>query len=123
MQYYQHNKYDYTYTEYVKNLLDAEIKEFSELRDYYNVKRSGREVLVKSNLFTMASNAFFERVSRHYGNSKKKIYSLSRIYLKEQLGEDYKRIVGILFEFGEEVLDQMLPPILLTFYLANFFSI
>ena len=27
MQYYQHNKYDYTYTEYVKNLLDAEIKE------------------------------------------------------------------------------------------------
>ena len=51
MQYYQHNKYDYTYTEYVKNLLDAEIKEFSELRDYYNVKRTQRQVLIKSNLF------------------------------------------------------------------------
>ena len=102
MQYYQHNKYDYTYTEYVKNLLDAEIKEFSELRDYYNVKRTQRQVLIKSNLFTMASNAFFERVSRHYGNNKKKIYSLTRIYLKEQLGQDYKKIVGILFDFRDE---------------------
>ena len=109
MQYYQHNKYDYTYTEYVKNLLDAEIKEFSELRDYYNVKRTQRQVLIKSNLFTMASNAFFERVSRHYGNNKKKIYSLTRIYLKEQLGQDYKKIVGILFDFRDEYKFIALP--------------
>ena len=58
MQYYENVKYDWTYTEYVKELLDKEISGFNELTDYHKVKKTGRVVLKKSNLFTMASNVF-----------------------------------------------------------------
>ena len=44
MQYYDNIKYDWTYTEYVKELLDKEITGFKELTDYYKVKKTGRVV-------------------------------------------------------------------------------
>ena len=102
MQYYSNNKYDWTYTEFVKKLLDNEIVGFTQLTDYHKVKRTGRVVLVKSNLFTMASNAFFERVSRHFNKSDRKLYSLTKEHLVKQLGENYLQIVRVMFDVSDD---------------------
>ena len=62
--------YDYTYTEKAKRLLEEKYKGFEALTDYYVVKKTGRIVNQKSNLFTMASNAYFERIGRHWDDTK-----------------------------------------------------
>ena len=98
MQYYDNIKYDWTYTEYVKKLLDKEIDGFKELTDYYKVKKTGRIVLKKSNLFTMASNAYFERISRHYDAKGEYEFSYTREHLVRQLGEKYLQIHPIMFD-------------------------
>ena len=101
MQYYENVKYDWTYTEYVKELLDKEISGFNELTDYHKVKKTGRVVLKKSNLFTMASNAYFERISRHYNKNTEPRFSFTRTHLVKQLGEKYLDIIVIMFDIGE----------------------
>jgi len=98
MQYYDNIKYDWTYTEYVKELLDKEITGFKELTDYYKVKKTGRVVLKKSNLFTMASNAYFERISRHYDAKGEYEFSYTREHLVRQLGEKYLQVHPIMFD-------------------------
>ena len=65
MLYHKDTKYDFTYTEKVKALLDENITDFRDLTDFYKVKKTGRVITVKSNLFTMASNAIFKRVQQH----------------------------------------------------------
>jgi|TARA_Y100000296_G_scaffold83506_1_gene114512 hypothetical protein len=100
MLYYDRDKYDFTYTEYVKGLLDTEIKEFSELTDYYRVKKTGRQVNVKSNLYTMASNHYWMRVRAHSKDDR--ATALPAKWLLEQLSHDYRRIIRILFNVSDE---------------------
>ena len=92
--------YDYTYTEKAKRLLEEKYKGFEALTDYYVVKKTGRIVNQKSNLFTMASNAYFERIGRHWDDTKS--YSYPKIFLEKDLGRNYAVIIRILFDVSTE---------------------
>jgi hypothetical protein len=100
MLYHKDTKYDFTYTEKVKALLDENITDFRDLTDFYKVKKTGRVITVKSNLFTMASNAIFKRVQHHIDDEEGN--SLEATFLREQLGHQYREIVRILFDVGDE---------------------
>ena len=83
-----------------KIFTDTEIKEFSELTDYYRVKKTGRQVNVKSNLYTMASNHYWMRVRAHSKDDR--ATALPAKWLLEQLSHDYRRLVRILFYVSDE---------------------